>query len=96
MVDNKPKFKYSNLGWYREEKEGYWTFIPKYHPETRELVINRTSKDILDFCDGCRTIQQIEEEMKKKYPDAPVNKIKTDIAKMSFTLSHSSFTCSTS
>jgi hypothetical protein len=82
MVENKPKFKYSNLGWYREEKEGYWTFIPKYHPETRELVINRTSKDILNFCDGCRTIQQIEEEMNKKYPDASTIQIKNDISKM--------------
>ena len=82
MYGNKPNFKYTNLGWYREEKEGYWTFIPKYHPETRELVINRTSKDILNFCDGRKSIQQIEQDMKKKYPDAPVSQLKNDRLKM--------------
>lgn len=35
-----PIFKRENLLYERQEKEGYWTIIPKFHPETQELVIN--------------------------------------------------------
>lgn len=55
----KPMFKKENVLFMREEHEGHWTLLPKFHPETRELIINSTSKMILDFCDGCLTVDMI-------------------------------------
>jgi len=76
----KPIFKRENLLYERQEKDGFWTIIPKYHPETRELVINRTAREILELCDGTKTIEAIEKELKERYPDVSNELICKDVA----------------
>ncbi len=81
MNEPKPIFRKENLLYEREEKNGYWTFISKIHPETRELIVNRTGKEILMLCDGSRTLQMIEYEMQNRYPNVGSNRIRMDVAK---------------
>ncbi|MFH0774699.1 MAG: PqqD family protein [bacterium] len=74
-----PIFKKENLLYEREEKEGYWTIIPKFHPETQELVINHTSRKILELCDGKRDIEGIVDGMKDIFPTIAKEKIQEDV-----------------
>jgi hypothetical protein len=76
-----PIFRKENLSYLREEKEGYWTFVSKIHPETRDLIINPTAKEILDLCDGTKALEEIENEMKNRYPMVEEKRLKMDIAK---------------
>lgn len=73
-----PLFKKENLLYERKEKEGFWTVMPKYHPETRELVINHTARGILELCNGKRDIKEIAERMHDKFPQIEKEKILTD------------------
>ncbi len=82
MRNGKPIFRNENVLYQREEKEGYWTFIPKHHPETRELIINRTGKEILRLCDGSNTLDDIERTMRSRYPQVKGEVILNDVKKM--------------
>ena len=79
MEKEYPIFKKENLSYEREEKEGYWTIIPKFHPETRELVINHTSRKILELCDGKREIEEIVDGIKDIFPTIAKEKIQEDV-----------------
>lgn len=79
MKESKPIFKRENLEYERKEKNNYWTVVSKYHPEVRELVINKTAREILELCNGRRTLEDIELEMHKRYPQIPLNTIKKDV-----------------
>ncbi|RMG77173.1 MAG: PqqD family protein [Bacteroidetes bacterium] len=81
MCKRIPIYREENVLYQREEKSGYWTFIPKFHPETRELIVNRTSKEILNLCNGNNTLEEIEDMMKKKYPDVNEYIIINDVRK---------------
>lgn len=81
MHESKPIFKRENLLYERKEKEGYWSFLSKLHPETRELIVNPTGMEILTLCDGVKTLQEIEDVMKNKYPNVDSKIIKMDVAK---------------
>lgn len=74
-----PVFKKENLLYEREEKKGFITAIPKYHPETRELVINQTGRMILKLCDGKTTMEGIVEKMHNKFPQIEKEKISKDV-----------------
>jgi len=76
---SKPVFKEDYLDIIREEKNGYWLVISKDHPEARELLLNKTSKEIIDYCDGTKTINEIISLMKSKYPLVPHEKLEKDI-----------------
>ncbi|MEW6482829.1 MAG: PqqD family protein [bacterium] len=74
-----PIFKRENLLYEREEKDECWTIIPKFHPETRELVINKTARKVLELCDGNKTIEEIEKEMNNLYPKVSRDVIERDV-----------------
>lgn len=76
-----PVFKKEKLSYSREEKEGYWTFVSKLHPETRELIVNFTGREILELCDGIRSLGEIENEMVNRYPSVRREQIKMDVYK---------------
>lgn len=76
-----PIFKKENLSYIREEKEGYWIFLSKFHPETRELIVNFTGKEVLDLCNGIKSLAEIEFEMQNRYPSVPDEQIKMDVAR---------------
>jgi hypothetical protein len=78
-VVSKPYYGLSNVSFIREEKNGFWILVPKQHPEIRELIINKTSKQILDLCNGHRTLYEIESEMKKLYPMVDSKKLEDDV-----------------
>ena len=79
MIESKPMFQKKNVWYEREEKEGFWTYTSAVHPETRELIINATSKEILSLCDGRRFLGDIEKEIKSRYPEVDFKKIKFDV-----------------
>jgi len=81
MNDSIPVFSKDNLMYFRDEKEGYMTLISKEHPETMELIINPTSKEILEFCDGNRTISDIYKAFEEGYPDVSKKRLQLDINK---------------
>jgi hypothetical protein len=62
-----PFFKKQNILYERPEKNGYWTFISTTHPETGEIIVNPTSREILQLCDGRRTLDQMRKLLKKRY-----------------------------
>jgi len=76
-----PIFRKENLSYLREEKEGYWTLISKIHPETRDLIMNPTAKEIIELCDGTRALEGIENEMKSRYPMVEEKGLKMDVVK---------------
>lgn len=78
----KPTFKNEHLEYFRQEKDGYWTFLSKRHPEVRELLVNATGKQVLDLCDGTRTEEDIVKAMKDLYPEAPLDLITKDVSKI--------------
>jgi len=78
-MSSKPVFKKEYLAYERKENGGFWTIIPKYHPETNELIINQTSKDILDLCDGNKDIPALIESMVTKYPSASKELVTKDV-----------------
>ncbi|MEW6379401.1 MAG: PqqD family protein [bacterium] len=79
LENHRPIFKKENLIYEREEKDSNWTILPKFHPETRELIINRTAKEVLMYCDGTRTIEEIVKAMKDKYQNAAIELIRNDV-----------------
>ena len=79
MANSMPIFREENLAYKREEGDGYLTIIPKYHPETRELMINLTAAQILNLCNGGRNLEEIEKEMHTLYPLVPADSIKKDV-----------------
>lgn len=79
LENRRPIFKKENLMYEREEKDNNWTILPKFHPETRELVINRTAKEVLMYSDGTRTIEEIVRTMKDKYQNAAIELIRKDV-----------------
>ncbi len=46
-----------------------------------ELVVNRTGREIILLCDGTRTLQEIVDEMKIRYPKVEEKVLKNDIYK---------------
>lgn len=78
-TNDKPMFKKKNLLFMREENEGHWTLLPKFHPETRELIINVTSKMILDLCDGSMTVDEITEKMSNTFCTVGEEQIRKDL-----------------
>ena len=79
MNSSKPIFKKDYLEYLREEKEGYWLVVSKRHPEVRELLLNKTSVEIFEACDGSRTVEELIDYMKKKYELIPYDKVKKDV-----------------
>lgn len=76
-----PKFEFESLAYYREEKEGNLTIRSKIHPNSIELILNETSKDIMNLCNGERDIKTITKEMMEMYMGASENLILGDIVK---------------
>lgn len=81
MKTAKPVFDRDSLRYEREERDGYYTFVPKWHPETRELIVNATSKLILDLCDGSRSLEEIGTTMREYFPAVQAATIEQDLLK---------------
>ncbi len=79
MQKGYPIFKNENLLYEREEKEGFWTITPKFYPEVKELVINRTAHMILELCDGKTSIEEIIDKMKEAFPLVESRQIQKDV-----------------
>ena len=77
----KPIYKKENLDYIREEENGYYTLVAKYHPELRHLVINSTTMKILELCDGNRKEDEIISMMKKKYNEVSYSILTRDVKK---------------
>lgn len=76
---SKPKFDYGLLEYYRDEREGYVTLIPKFHQETRELIANQTAIDVLKLCDGSRSVEEIIDRFSRSYPHVDTHLLTNDV-----------------
>jgi hypothetical protein len=74
----KPVFRKANLLYEREEKDGYLTFLSKLHPETREMIVNKTAKTVLELCNGERDIEQNIAECESIYPGVSKERLHVD------------------
>lgn len=79
QLSPRPVFDENNLEFIREEKNGYYLLMSKYHPEIRELIVNSSAFEMLKFCDGLSTVEDIVRKMKEKYPGAAEELIKRDV-----------------
>lgn len=79
MSVSKPLFKKKNILYEREEKNGYWTFIPKFHAETGEIIINPTSREILSYCTGSLSLDEIVTTMKHHYKNIDERTLELDV-----------------
>ncbi|MEW5706325.1 MAG: PqqD family protein [Actinomycetota bacterium] len=76
---SKPIFDYGLLEYYRNERAGYMTIVPKLHPETQELIMNPTAVEVLTLCDGRHTVEEIISVFIEKYPFVDSSIITNDI-----------------
>lgn len=82
-----PIFIKENLRYFREEKEGYWTFISKAHPEVKELICNPTAYQVLTSCNGKNCVSDIYRILENRYPKVDKERIRMDINKTLITFS---------
>jgi hypothetical protein len=81
-MEGKPLFGKNTTLFFREENDGHWLLLPRKHPEVKELIINRTSKQILDLCDGNRTVSEIQIEMRRIYTNVESDILEKDVRKI--------------
>ncbi len=86
-----PIFKEQNASFLRQEKEGFALLISRPHPEARELVINDTTLQIAHLCDGKRSIAEVVDQLKRKYPMAPQEQLQRDVQQVLGSLSRLGF-----
>ena len=79
MKEHLPKFIEENLDYFREEREGCFTFLSKQHPETQQLVLNRTGVEVKELCNGTNTLKDIFTRFKARYPEVPSNILEEEI-----------------
>ena len=79
MKECLPKFIEENLDYYREEREGCCTFLSKRHPETQQLVLNRTGVEVKGLCDGTHTVEDICTILKERYSKIPAQVLEKDV-----------------
>ncbi len=79
MNTGNPVFRKRNLLYEREERDGYFTIVSKLHPETRELIINKTARSVLELCSGERDIDQVIAEFENMHRDVPRERLQFDV-----------------
>lgn len=79
MNKGNPIFRKINLLYEREEKDGFFTIVSRLHPETRELIINRTARAVLELCNGERDIDQVITEFENLHQDVPEERLQADV-----------------
>lgn len=83
-----PEYVKSNISFYREEKDGFVTLIPRRFPGGIKLV-NSTAREIIDLCNGSTSVRHIYEAMQQRYPDAKPIVLKKDLQQTLLLLSRS-------
>ncbi|MCI1654154.1 MAG: hypothetical protein LKI32_00050 [Lachnospiraceae bacterium] len=66
IFNSKPKFEEQQLYYYRREEDGYVSFVVK-NGKTQELMMNGSAWEILELCNGKRSILEIGECLKSRY-----------------------------
>lgn len=79
MNRGRPIFRKTNLQYEREEKDGYFTIVSRLHPETRELIINKTARAVLELCNGERDIDQVMTEFENLHQDVSKERLQADV-----------------
>lgn len=79
MFTEKPKFSKEKIDFFREEKNGYHLVVVDSHPEVGNLLINSTSKEILEYFNGTRTVDDVLSCLSLKYPHIETKILLEDI-----------------
>jgi len=84
----KPIYSPENVIHFREEREGYVSLVSRAHPEAREIILNRTTNQIMKLCDGTLTLEEVLTRMEQFYPNVPRERIRKDVAGTLGSLTH--------
>lgn len=79
--DAVPIFSREDLLYYRDEKDGYMTFIPGERPEIMEIIGKPTLKELLSLCDSQKSTADIIKALRDQYPGVPPQQLQDDIFK---------------
>ncbi|MBM7836237.1 PqqD family protein [Clostridium sardiniense] len=85
-LECKPIFNKKNLIYQRNEKKGITTFISKHHPELQALEMNEQTNNILNLCDGKKSINEISNKIKSNYSNVTLEEVQEDITNIIFVL----------
>ncbi len=77
-----PVFNEDKMGFTREEKEGYSTFVSRKHPEIQALSMNSQAKAILRFCNGDNSIKMICNKIHNMYKNVLFDRVKKDVMQL--------------
>lgn len=75
----KPIFNKQGLIYFREENDNNYTIMLKSHPELQQLKINRLTHEILQSSNGENTIDDIVNNLLKKYKKVDRNTVLQDL-----------------
>lgn len=81
LLESKPVFRKDALAFIREEKDGHLSILSKDRPEYHVQLLNRTAKQILDYCDGQNSVDRIHKELMECYPKVAKQRIREDVNK---------------
>jgi len=73
-----PIYQENNIVFSRQEEDSYLTVLLKEYPGGLKLL-NATSREILDLCDGSNTVAQIHTILKKRYPKEKPHNLLRDL-----------------
>lgn len=74
----KPRFCREQIGLLRKEKDGFYLVKPINHPETGDIIINSSSYNFLDRCNGENTIENILNEFLQMYKNVDIKILEED------------------
>lgn len=84
LMTSKPLFVRSNIEYYRKERKGFATCIPKGFVLNNYLLINPTASLVLKNCDGKKTVKMIYEELCNIFTDVEKKQIEEDLTNVLF------------
>jgi N-acetylglutamate synthase-like GNAT family acetyltransferase len=61
----------------RQEDDNLWMVYPALKP--RPHFLNRTALAVLESCNGTHTVENLVDELRSKFDDAPVERLETDV-----------------
>lgn len=81
----RPKFINESVYFIRNEKDGFSSLRSKYLPRLEELFLDKLTNEILDLCNGKRTIREIVEEIINRHDYKEVNQVYEDVVRIMIT-----------
>ncbi|MEG6570782.1 PqqD family protein [Thermoanaerobacterium thermosaccharolyticum] len=79
LMVSRPLFERSNIEYYRKERKGFATCIPRGFAFSNYLLINPTASLVLKNCDGQKTVKMIYKDLCNIFTDVRKKQIEEDL-----------------